>query len=91
MVSSKNILVALAVFISVISFAQEVHLDKDVNIDIDLIIVYEAYVADGYGTPEICKKRANGNYFEDNYKAVVKWCQRLFETESPIKKEHAYR
>ena len=89
--SPKSLLLLLAVCISTLSFAQQNTSTIDVNKDVDLIVVYEAYVADGYGTPEIYKKLANGNYFKDNYKAAAKWYEKLFETESPINKIHAYR
>lgn len=91
MKSPKFLLIICAILFSSVIVAQQQTSTIDVNKDVDLLVVYEAYVADGYGTPEIYKKLANGNYFRDNYKAAAKWYEKLFETETPIKKIHAFR
>ncbi|MAN59968.1 MAG: hypothetical protein CMC08_09065 [Flavobacteriaceae bacterium] len=54
----------------------------DVNTDIDLTKVYEQYVKEGYGTPAIYEKLANGNYFKNNYAQAKKWYEKLFETQA---------
>jgi len=53
----------------------------DVNKDIDVLVVYEQVVEDGYGTVQIYKDLANGHYFKSNYIAAKKWYEKLFELE----------
>ena len=84
-------MIICAILFSTVIVAQQQTSIIDVNKDVDLLVVYEAYVVNGYGTPEIYKKLAIGNYFKDNYKAAVKWYEKLFETETQIKKVHALR
>lgn len=78
--------------ISISAVAQTAQVQKtDVNKDIDLIKVYEQYVQDGYGTPAIYKKLANGYYFKSDYKAAKKWFEKLFQSEQPITQTHKTR
>ncbi|MGJ8665620.1 MAG: hypothetical protein ACSHW7_04585 [Patiriisocius sp.] len=88
-----KLLLFFAVFIiSFSAFAQNATAKKiDVNRDIDLVEVYKEYVAEGYGTPAIYKKLANGTYFNSDYLSAKKWYEKLFETERPINATHKKR
>jgi hypothetical protein len=63
----------------------------DVNKDIDPLKVFERYVQDGYGTPSVYKKLANGYYFKNEYLAAKKWFEKLFQSEQPIGQTHKAR
>ena len=63
----------------------------DVNKDIDVVKVYEQVVNEGYGTPEIYKKLANGYYFQGDYLNAKKWFETLFEIEKPSDKIMIFR
>lgn len=64
------------------SFSQNTTTSKtDVNKDIDVVKVYEQVVREGYGTPDIYKKLANGYYFQGEYGDAKKWFETLFEAE----------
>lgn len=77
---------------SISAIAQTAQVQKtDVNKDIDLIKVYEQYAKDGYGTPAIYKKLANGYYFKSEYVAAKKWFEKLFQSEQPISQKHRTR
>lgn len=67
MKSPKILLIICAILFSTVIVAQQQTSTMDVNKDVDLLVVYEGYVANEYGTPEIYKKLTNGNYFKDNY------------------------
>ncbi len=56
----------------------------DVNTHIDLVKVYEKYVEEGYGSPEIYEELANGYYFKNNYLLAKKWFEKLFESKEKI-------
>ncbi len=63
----------------------------DVNTDIDRAKVYEAYVKDGYGTPEIYKELANSYYFNSDYKKSKYWFEKLFESTTITDKQLLFR
>ena len=54
----------------------------DVNKDIDLMRVYEQYVKDGYGTPAVYKKLADGYYFKNDYTTAKKWLETLLQADA---------
>lgn len=77
-------IVLIFVFFSITStvFSQTPNKPKtDVNKDIDLVVVYESYVKDGYGTPTIYHKLANAYYFKSEYLDAKKWFEKLFDIE----------
>jgi len=55
----------------------------DVNKDVDISLVYEQVIEEGYGTAFIYKKLANAYYFENNYELAKKYYEILFEEEEP--------
>jgi hypothetical protein len=63
----------------------------DVNKDIDPLKVFERYVQDGYGTPSVYKKLANGYYFKNEYPAAKKWFEKLFQSDQPISQTYKAR
>lgn len=63
----------------------------DVNKDIDVAIVYERVVKEGYGTPSIYLKLANKYYFLSRYEEAVKWFETLFKEEPPTDKTVLFR
>ena len=63
--------------------AQTTAIEKtDVNKDIDLMRVYEQYVKDGYGTPAVYKKLADGYYFKNDYTTAKKWLEALLQADA---------
>lgn len=63
----------------------------DVNKDIDLMRVYEQYVKDGYGTPAVYKKLANGYYFINEYVSAKKWLEVLLQADDATPKMYVNR
>ena len=63
----------------------------DVNKDIDLMRVYEQYVKDGYGTPAVYKKLANGYYFKNEYVSAKKWLEVLLQADDATPKMYVNR
>ena len=77
-------------FLGVYSYAQPPRV-TDVNRDIDVAVVYEQVVKEGYGTPAVYLKLANAYYFESRYEDAVKWFETLFEEEKPTDKLVLFR
>ena len=78
---SLRILVAF-LCTSVTSFSQsEAPAKTDVNKDVDVTVVYEQVVKEGYGTAYIYKELANAHYFKNNHVKAKKWFEKLFDTE----------
>lgn len=74
------------------SFSQSNTASKtDVNKDIDVVKVYEQVVKEGYGTPDIYKKLANGYYFQGEYLQAKKWFEKLFDEVEPKDKMLLFR
>ena len=72
--------------------AQTIEVEKpDVNKDIDLMRVYEQYVKDGYGTPAVYKKIANGYYFKNEYVSAKKWLEVLLQADDATPKMYVNR
>ena len=72
--------------------AQTTEVEKaDVNKDIDLMRVYEQYVKDGYGTPAVYKKLANGYYFKNEYVSAKKWLEVLLQADDATPKMYVNR
>lgn len=68
--------------ISTFSFSQKIQPHKtDVNKDIDVVLVYEQVVREGYGTAFIYEKLATAYYFKNEYGKALTWFQKLFEVE----------
>ena len=63
----------------------------DVNKDIDLMRVYEQYVKDGYGTPAVYKKLADGYYFKNDYTTAKKWLEALLQADASTPKMYINR
>ncbi len=63
----------------------------NVNTDIDRVKVYEAYVKDGYGTPEIYKELANAYYFNNDFEKSKYWFKKLFEVTTITDKQLLFR
>ena len=75
-----------------VSFSQTNTASKtDVNKDIDVVKVYEQVVKEGYGTPDIYKKLANGYYFQGEYLQAKEWFEKLFEEVKPTEKILLFR
>ncbi len=73
------------------TFSQSPTSKTDVNKDIDVVKVYEQVVKEGYGTPDVYKKLANGYYFQGEYLKAKKWFETLFEIEKPSDKILIFR
>ena len=72
--------------------AQSTEVEKiDVNKDIDLMRVYEQYVKDGYGTPAVYKKLADGYYFKNDYLTAKKWLEALLQADESTPKMYVNR
>tara|TARA_B100000787_G_C15906599_1_gene170711 strand:+ start:129 stop:476 length:348 start_codon:yes stop_codon:yes gene_type:complete len=72
--------------------AQTTEVEKiDVNKDIDLMRVYEQYVKDGYGTPAVYKKLADGYYFKNDYLTAKKWLEALLQADTSTPKMYVNR
>lgn len=72
--------------------AQTTEVEKiDVNKDIDLMRVYEQYVKDGYGTPAVYKKLADGYYFKNDYLTAKKWLEALLQADTATPKMYVNR
>ena len=72
--------------------AQTTAIEKtDVNKDIDLMRVYEQYVKDGYGTPAVYKKLADGYYFKNDYTTAKKWLEALLQADASTPKMYINR
>ena len=72
--------------------AQTTAIEKtDVNKDIDLMRVYEQYVKDGYGTPAVYKKLADGYYFKNDYTTAKKWLETLLQADASTPKMYINR
>ena len=63
----------------------------NVNRDIDVALVYEQVVKEGYGTPAVYLKLANAYYFESRYEDAKKWFETLFEEEKTTDKMVLFR
>ena len=63
----------------------------DVNKDIDLMSVYEQYVKDGYATPAVYKKLADGYYFKNEYISAKKWLEVLLQADDATPKMYVNR
>ena len=63
----------------------------NVNRDINVAVVYEQVVKEGYGTPAVYLKLANAYYFESRYEDAKKWFETLFEEEKPTDKMVLFR
>ena len=73
--------------LSTTAAAQTTAIEKtDVNKDIDLMRVYEQYVKDGYGTPAVYKKLADGYYFKNDYTTAKKWLEALLQADASTPK-----
>ena len=79
-------LIAVCLLCSSMAFSQ-----TDVNKDINLAVVYEQVVKEGYGTPEVHLKLANEYYFQGNYDQAKKWYEKVFETAQPTDKKLLFR
>lgn len=92
MITMQN-LFALLLFasISTISFSQTSPHKTDVNKDIDVVLVYEQVVVEGYGTPFIYKKLATAYYFKSEYGKALAWFQKLFAEEKNTDPELAHQ
>lgn len=55
----------------------------NVNTDVDITVVYEQVVKEGYGTPFIYLELATSYYFKSNYEKARHWYEKLFEFEKP--------
>lgn len=78
--------------ISTIVTSQTTAIEKtDVNKDIDLMRVYEQYVKDGYGTPAVYKKLADGYYFKNDYTTAKKWLEELLQADTSTPKMYINR
>ena len=53
----------------------------DVNTDVDVTVVYEQVVEEGYGTSFIYKELAVAYYFKNDHANAKKWFEKLFEIE----------
>ena len=81
-IMNKPIIALLFAILSFSSYAQGVNSDfVDVNKDVDVTIVYEQVVKEGYGTPFIYKELANAYYFKNEHSKAKTWYEKLFETE----------
>jgi len=81
-----------AMLASFSGFSQSTTATKtDVNKDIDVVKVYEQVVREGYGTPDIYKKLANGYYFQGDYTNAKKWFETLFEAQETDDKMLLFR
>ena len=79
----RNLLLIAVLCFSSLTYAQnEAPKKTDVNKDVDLVVVYEQVVKEGYATPKIYKELANAQYFRNNYKEAKKWFEKLFEVEN---------
>jgi len=78
--------------LSTIVTSQTTAIEKtDVNKDIDLMRVYEQYVKDGYGTPAVYKKLADGYYFKNDYTTAKKWLEELLQADTSTPKMYINR
>lgn len=84
------LLILFSLSSSVIAQTTEV-VTTDVNKDIDLMRVYEQYVKDGYGTPAVYKKLANGYYFKNEYVSAKKWLEVLLQADDATPKMYINR
>lgn len=72
--------------------AQTKEVEKiDINEEIDLMRVYQQYVKDGYGTPAIYKKLADGYYFKNDYLSAKKWFEVLLQADESTPKMYVNR
>lgn len=53
----------------------------DVNTDVDVTVVYEQVVEEGYGTSFIYKELAIAYYFKNDHENAKKWFEKLFEVD----------
>ncbi len=63
----------------------------DVNKDVDVAVVYEQVVKEGYGTPDVYLKLANAHYFKANYADAKKWFEKVFESGETSDKKTLFR
>jgi hypothetical protein len=74
------------------SFSQTDPIQKtNVNTDVDVTVVYEQVVKEGYGTPFIYKELANAHYFKNNHAEAKRWFEKLFEAEKPTDETLVFR
>ncbi len=89
----KNLLLLLAfACIPFVSFSQtQAKAKTDVNKDVDVTVVYEQVVKEGYGTAFIYKELANAYYFKNDHANAKKWFEKLFEVEKPTDETLKFR
>ncbi|MAP53658.1 hypothetical protein [Altibacter sp.] len=87
----------LLIFLAVIAFsgtanAQATTTPKtNVNTDVDVTVVYEQVVKEGYGTPFIYLELANAYYFKNDHFNAKKYYEKLFEVEKPTDETLKFR
>lgn len=78
----RSLFTILVFLVSTFSFAQsDLVKTIDVNNDVDVVLVYEQVVREGYGNQQIYKELAVAQYFRNNYSEAKIWFERLFELE----------
>ncbi|PKA82680.1 hypothetical protein ATE92_0816 [Ulvibacter sp. MAR_2010_11] len=89
----KNLLIFTAlVCISFTAISQtETKKKTNVNTDVDVTVVYEQVVKEGYGTAFIYKELANAYYFKNNHLKAKQWFEQLFEVEKPTDETLKFR
>ena len=90
MIQSIRYCLILAFFFPIAMFAQQ-EVKTNSTKDIDVTMVYEQVVKEGYGTPKVYKKLANAYYFDSNYVQAKKWFETLFEAEETTDETILYR
>ncbi|MCG2418007.1 hypothetical protein K8089_03160 [Aequorivita sp. F47161] len=92
MIIKKNLL-ALLFFasISTFSFSQSNLYKTDGNKHIDVVLVYEQVVRDGYGTPFIYERLATAYYFKGEYDKAVSWFQKFYSEQTSTDPQLAYQ
>lgn len=86
----RYLFVIMSLMLSGSCFAQAKQV-TDVNRDIDVAVVYEQVVREGYGTPAVYLKLANAYYFKNQYEDAKKWFETLFEEVEPTDKLVLFR
>lgn len=63
----------------------------DVNTDVDVIVVYEQVIREGYGTSFIYKELADAYYFKNSFASAKEWYEKLFEAENSLDETSKFR
>lgn len=81
-----------AFFLGIISIgAAQSEMKTNSTANIDVVVVYEQVVKEGYGSAMIYEKLANEYYFKNDYVKAKKWFEKLFETKKPQEETLLFR